>query len=164
MKNILGSYWWQYLFCQQLPIRAKNSFQKVAPSPKFSSATTFLWPSAILGREATSDHSFQFLKVHRKKLTNLWTICRFRDTCPHSLWILCGAGDVWPLSDSTIPYQLWLFSSSEFKWRRPTTFDRGSGKPCVRFVYLEFVSFSPTLSSILPCFHWLYDYNACRRT
>ena len=33
--------------CLQLPIRAKNSFQKVAPLPKFLSATTFLRPSDI---------------------------------------------------------------------------------------------------------------------
>ena len=49
-----GSYWLQNLFCLQLPIRAKNSFQKVAPSPKFSSAAKFLWPSAIIKQSSTS--------------------------------------------------------------------------------------------------------------
>ena len=42
LKTILGSYWWQYLFSLQLPIRVQNSFQKVAASHKFLSATTFL--------------------------------------------------------------------------------------------------------------------------
>ena len=45
MKTILGSYWWQYLFCLQLPIKAKNRFQKEAPSPKLLSATIFLTAS-----------------------------------------------------------------------------------------------------------------------
>ena len=36
-ETILGSYWWQYLFRLQLPIRVQKSFQKVASSHKFLS-------------------------------------------------------------------------------------------------------------------------------